>query len=60
MCVVDLTRLAMLEMRMVLAKVLWHFDLELCAGMEGWLDQKSYLTWEKGPLMMRVSRAARS
>lgn len=25
---------------MVLAKVFWHFDLELCAGMELWLDQK--------------------
>ena len=50
----------MLEMRMVLAKVFWHFDLELCDGMEGWLDQKSYLTWEKGPLMVKVSRVDRS
>lgn len=49
----------MLEMRMVLVKVFWHFDLELCAGMEGWLDQKSYLTWQKGPLIVRASRVDR-
>lgn len=49
----------MLEMRMVLAKVFWHFDVELCSGMERWLDQKSYLTWQKGPLMVRASRVDR-
>lgn len=49
----------MLEMRMVLAKVFWHFDLELCSGMERWLDQKSYLTWQKGPLMVRANRVDR-
>ena len=33
-----------MEMRLVLAKVLWQFDIELCGSMEGWLDQKSHLT----------------
>ena len=46
--------LAMLEMRIILAKLFWHFDMELCDGMEGWLDQRSYLTWEKRPLMVKV------
>ncbi|KAF6827677.1 Versicolorin B desaturase 1 [Colletotrichum plurivorum] len=46
--------LAWLELRLMLAKTLWHYDLELCAGMEHWVEQKAYLTWEKGPLMVRL------
>ncbi|KAJ0387308.1 hypothetical protein COL922a_002549 [Colletotrichum nupharicola] len=46
--------LAWLELRLMLAKTLWHYDLELCPGMENWVDQKSYLTWEKGPLMVKL------
>lgn len=47
----------MLEMRMMLAKVFWHSGVELCDGMEGWLDQRSYLMWEKRPLMVKVREA---
>jgi cytochrome P450 len=47
--------LAWAEMRLVLARVVYNFDLEpaddLC-----WLDQKSYYLWEKEPFLVRVSK----
>ncbi|KAF9879627.1 hypothetical protein CkaCkLH20_03170 [Colletotrichum karsti] len=46
--------LAWLELRLILAKTLWHYDLEMCSGMESWVDQKAYLTWEKEPLMANL------
>ncbi|GKT42643.1 cytochrome P450 monooxygenase radP [Colletotrichum spaethianum] len=46
--------LAWLELRLLLAKTLWHYDLEMCPGMENWVAQKCYLTWEKGPLMVKL------
>jgi hypothetical protein len=49
--------LAWLEMRLLLCKILWHFDLEMCSESKNWIDQKSYLVWEKGPLMVRLAPA---
>ncbi|KAF9894331.1 hypothetical protein FE257_007834 [Aspergillus nanangensis] len=46
--------LAYNEMRVVLARVLWNFDLELCPESRDWKDQKSYLLWEKPPLICRL------
>lgn len=42
------------EMRLILTKVLYNFDLELCPESEGWADQKVYLLWEKHPLMVKL------
>ena len=43
-------------MRCILAKMVWHFDLELCDGSEKWIDQKVFfIFWQKGPLMIRLS-----
>ncbi|KAK1984934.1 cytochrome P450 [Colletotrichum cereale] len=43
--------LAYVEMRIVLARLLWNFDLELAEDSERWMDdQKIYTLWEKGPL----------
>lgn len=48
------------EMRLILAKVLWSFDLEPSRQQQGdWLDQNVYLTWEKTPLMVKVKAAER-
>ncbi|KAB2572400.1 Cytochrome P450 monooxygenase rdc4 [Lasiodiplodia theobromae] len=47
--------LAYYEMRALYAKVLWNFDLELCAGMETWIDQKTWALWHKPPLMVRFT-----
>ncbi|ODM18784.1 hypothetical protein SI65_05401 [Aspergillus cristatus] len=48
--------LAYNEMRVILARVLWNFDLELCAESRGWERQRSYLTWEKPPLVYTLSK----
>ncbi|KAL4901846.1 hypothetical protein BDW74DRAFT_67207 [Aspergillus multicolor] len=46
--------LAYAEMRVGLARVLWNFDLELCEESRNWVEQKTYVLWEKGPLMCRL------
>ncbi|TVY55884.1 Cytochrome P450 monooxygenase aclL [Lachnellula cervina] len=46
--------LAYAEMRLILARVLWNFDLELQPGAQDWSAQKSYVLWEKGPLPVKL------
>ncbi|KAL4894556.1 cytochrome P450 [Aspergillus ambiguus] len=43
------------EMRVILARVLWNFDLELASESDGWDKQKVYTLWDKGPLMVRIT-----
>lgn len=49
-------QLAYAEMRLILAKILWNFDLELHeAEMQGrdWLgEQGVWILWDKGPLLV--------
>ena len=42
-------------MRSILARVLWHFDLELQEESRKWADQKVHTLWDKPPLMVKVS-----
>jgi cytochrome P450 len=42
------------EMRLVMAKVLYAFDFELAAESDGWLEQNTYVLWEKKPLICRL------
>ncbi|KAI1393308.1 cytochrome P450 [Hypoxylon trugodes] len=42
--------LAYHEMRLILARVLWNFDLTLDQSIGKWEDQKIYSLWEKPPL----------
>lgn len=44
---------------MILAKVLFNFDLTLAHGSENWLDQKSYTIWEKGALNVGLKKIVR-
>ncbi|KAI0174917.1 averantin oxidoreductase [Pestalotiopsis sp. NC0098] len=49
--------LAYVEMKIILARLLWHFDLQSASdGREekDWLDQKVYLIWEKSPLWIKL------
>lgn len=46
--------LAYNEMRLILARVLWNFDLELCEESQKWNHQKIFLLWEKPALMCRL------
>ncbi|KAI4864002.1 cytochrome P450 [Hypoxylon rubiginosum] len=43
--------LAYSEMRLILARLVWNFDLRLAQHSQGW-DKRSkmYILWEKGPL----------
>jgi len=48
--------LAYAEMRLIMARLIWNFDLELAAGSEEWgTEQRAYLVWEKGPLMVKLT-----
>ncbi|KAJ4346340.1 uncharacterized protein N0V89_010269 [Didymosphaeria variabile] len=52
--------LAYAEMRVILAKMLWHFDLELQPGMDDWLERhKLFMLWEKPALMVKLSPVVR-
>lgn len=46
--------LAYNEMRVILARLFWNFDLELCAESMEWDQQYTYTLWEKRPLMCRL------
>lgn len=37
-------------MRLVLASVLFHFDLELCDLEQDWMHQETHAVWDKIPL----------
>ncbi|KAF2095866.1 cytochrome P450 [Rhizodiscina lignyota] len=52
--------LAYAEMRLILAKVLFHFDLSLDAERTGdWFDQKAWALWSKNPLYVKLSAKER-
>ncbi|KAK0614378.1 toxin biosynthesis cytochrome P450 monooxygenase [Immersiella caudata] len=46
--------LAWHEMRLILAKVVWNFDMELVEGSERWDEQKCFVLWSKGPLLVKM------
>lgn len=47
--------MAYAEMRLTMAKIIWHFDLELAEpGRDWWNEQGTYLVWEKIPLMIQL------
>ncbi|KAK4142249.1 Isotrichodermin C-15 hydroxylase [Dichotomopilus funicola] len=46
--------LAYAEMRLILVRLLWNFDLELMPESKTWNKQKIYLLWEKLPLNVKL------
>lgn len=46
------------ELRLTLGVFLSTFDIELCEGTQGWMDQNVYSLWEKKPLMVRLTPVA--
>lgn len=50
------TSMAYHEMRLILAKLLYTFDIQLCKESEEWNDQKTFLMWDKGPLYCQLSQ----
>jgi hypothetical protein len=47
-------------MRLILARVLWNFDMKICEESLDWMSkQRVYSLWEKGPLQVTLTPAAR-
>ncbi|KAH7028980.1 cytochrome P450 monooxygenase, partial [Microdochium trichocladiopsis] len=43
--------LAYAEMRLIMARILWNFDMKLCPSAKGWSERsKVYILWEKPAL----------
>ncbi|CAI7589384.1 unnamed protein product [Penicillium glandicola] len=46
--------LANCEVRLILCKLLYHFDIALCPESTNWADQKAYFLWDKPALMVNL------
>ncbi|KAI5213461.1 hypothetical protein AUEXF2481DRAFT_701441 [Aureobasidium subglaciale EXF-2481] len=46
--------LAYSEMRTIMSKILWNFDLELCTESSFWMKQKVFFMWDKPKLMVKL------
>ena len=42
------------ELRLIIAKVLYAFDLELLPESRDWMDQGTFFLWQKTPLMCKL------
>ncbi|EXJ61603.1 hypothetical protein A1O7_02031 [Cladophialophora yegresii CBS 114405] len=56
----ELSRLALTEARLVIAKLLWHFDMELDGDHSTWVeDARFYVLWELQPLNVKLTPVRR-
>lgn len=51
---------ALNEMRVILARMLWNFDMKLLPQSDGWERQRIFTLWEKGPLMVELNEVRSS
>ncbi|RGP79802.1 hypothetical protein FLONG3_2116 [Fusarium longipes] len=51
--------LAYVEMRLILTRLLWKFDLELLPESKNWYDQKIFFFWNKGSLHVKLTEVVR-
>lgn len=48
--------LARHEARLIMARLLWRFDIVLGEGMQGWAEKsRTFIVWENKPLMVNLS-----
>ena len=55
-------KLAYFELKLVLARILYNFDLSLPQGPGSgliWTTQKTYTTWVKEPFIVRIKRSSK-
>lgn len=45
-------------MRIILAKMIWHFDMELGDTEENWSEQRYFVLVENKPLLVRLKPRA--
>jgi len=55
MTAANLNSLAYHEMRLILAKILFNFDLKMCDPTTDRMDQKVYTLWDRNPLMIKLT-----
>lgn len=41
-------------MRLILAKMVWNFDLKLAPQSHDWMDQRVFTLWEKEALKVQL------
>ncbi|KAL4950530.1 cytochrome P450 [Aspergillus filifer] len=46
--------LAYMESRLILTKLLFNFDIELCLESQDWIVQEMYVNWDKPPLYVML------
>lgn len=46
-------------MRLILARVVFNFDMKIADESRSWIDQKVYNLWKKGPLMVYLNPVKR-
>ncbi|KAJ5780592.1 Cytochrome P450 [Penicillium paradoxum] len=49
--------LAYAEMRLILARMIWNFDMEISADSKQWIKQSSFVVWDKGNLNVKLTSA---
>lgn len=55
--IVNVTSLAYAEIRIILARLVWNFDLEIDLVSQNWMaEQKQFLLWERGHLNIKLRR----
>lgn len=48
--------LAFVELRLILARLIWNFDLKLDSSCDNWVDDMvEYFGWEKIPLLVSLT-----
>lgn len=47
--------LAYAEMRLILARIIFNFDMKLADEKQNWLNQPIYVLWKKHPLMVHLT-----
>ena len=50
--------LAYTEMKLMLARVVYDFDMELAGESKNWNNQKVYTLWQKAPLLVNLKEKA--
>lgn len=51
--------LAITETRLILTRLLWNFDMELMPESRDWARQKTFMLYEKKPLMIKMTPVRR-
>lgn len=47
--------LAYSEMRLILALIIFNFDMKIADESRDWIIQKNFLMWQKGPLKVYLT-----